>query len=527
MDEGGDNTMTVVGDHPPETPLTEVLDIADYLDYQTSNDYYRTTTTTAVIFGGGTIPTIPADFFGPGSDPFTGTVHLQGVPVDPATSNADTIIRRHGEAYLPFESSVDTIPIELVALNLVSVSPITVTFNQNLSVLYDVSVTLEPSFPAFGSMAIQRDSVGGGTFFTTLQVLPRITFAEVGGGPPTPALPDVMPYPIQQMAAHGWQYDPPAFPIADSGPNFFPTGGVPLQWNGPDGSPHTVLSASPPEPFGHVVYFTCSAASPGAARVELMPSGEIFSLPVPISMSAGQKRDQLVSTLTLQAGQYYPVVAGPATFSMNGFPEGTSIRFATGNTAEIMDKLTSSGVRSGEVAFAGTFVPLDGQGQPAIFTAGIVTDVGELTAQVAADELDFQTDGPIICQALFQQLAPHAPPYGAQISCVGDRLEVYFDPAYSVTTGGVVFGTTSSTDGCSGRIVLPCHPADFDCDGDVDENDVSLFSACFFGPNLPLVLGCEGKDLDQDSDVDQDDFGRLQRCYGGANNAPDPSCVGG
>jgi YD repeat-containing protein len=36
-------------------------------------------------------------------------------------------------------------------------------------------------------------------------------------------------------------------------------------------------------------------------------------------------------------------------------------------------------------------------------------DPGSLTAQISSAELSFQTDGPIICQALFQRLAPRAP----------------------------------------------------------------------------------------------------------------------
>jgi hypothetical protein len=98
--------------------------------------------------------------------------------------------------------------------------------------------------------------------------------------------------------------------------------------------------------------------------------------------------------------------------------------------------------------------------QPAIFTAGIVTDVGELSVRLSAQELNFQTDGPIICQALFQRLAPRAPQYGAQINYAHDRLEVYFDPAYTVTQGGVIFGTTSPSPGSSGQILLPPDPVD-------------------------------------------------------------------
>ncbi len=109
-------------------------------------------------------------------------------------------------------------------------------------------------------------------------------------------------------------------------------------------------------------------------------------------------------------------------------------------------------MNSGSTGFTGFFDPFDRVGLPAVFTAGIVTDVGELTERISAQELNFQTDGPIICQALFQRLAPRAPQYGAQINYAGDRLEVYFDPAYTVTQGGIIFGTTSPSPGCTGTV---------------------------------------------------------------------------
>jgi hypothetical protein len=131
----------------------------------------------------------------------------------------------------------------------------------------------------------------------------------------------------------------------------------------------------------------------------------------------------------------------------------------------------------GVISYAGSFDPHDYLGQPAIFTAGIVTDVGELSAQVSSQELNFQTDGPIICQALFQRLAPRAPQYGAQINYAGDRLEVYFDPAYTVQPSGVIFGTTSTGQGAGGSVdALPqVAPGDLDCDGVISYGDINPF----------------------------------------------------
>lgn len=100
--------------------------------------------------------------------------------------------------------------------------------------------------------------------------------------------------------------------------------------------------------------------------------------------------------------------------------------------------------------FATTFDPRDTK-PAAVFTAGIVTDVGEVFFRVSSAELNFQTDGPIICQALFQRLAPRSPQYGASINYAGDRLEIYFDPAYTVTQGGIMFGTTTAEQDSQGE----------------------------------------------------------------------------
>ncbi len=68
-------------------------------------------------------------------------------------------------------------------------------------------------------------------------------------------------------------------------------------------------------------------------------------------------------------------------------------------------------------------------------------------------------------------------------------------------------------------------PGDFDRDGDVDAADFGSFTACCFGPQIPLTQACETRDLDGDDDADQSDFGILQRCYSGENNRGDPSCA--
>ncbi len=125
---------------------------------------------------------IPPDFFDPGSDPFVGRVNLQGQPLEsdsPTTSgNTDTIVRRLDPAVLPSPGDSDTVPVELVALSLTSVQPITVTYGGTTPEQWDVFVgmTSAPTRPQ-GQMTINLGPCGnGGTFEAVLPVQPRIVF---------------------------------------------------------------------------------------------------------------------------------------------------------------------------------------------------------------------------------------------------------------------------------------------------------------------------------------------------------------
>jgi hypothetical protein len=190
-------------------------------------------------FGSGAEP-LPADFFGPGSDPFFGTVFFTGEPIPlyegQPTGGADTIVQRQTPASLPFNGSSDTVPIEIVELSLVSTEPIVVTYNggQNPS-LWDVRVQLGPA-PSLGSMQINRQTSAGGTYSATLNVCPVFLFTEVGNPGNTVALdyctqvnPAGRPLSVDGQP---WQYDvkqPQQSPL--SGPNFVVIG--PTKHDGP------------------------------------------------------------------------------------------------------------------------------------------------------------------------------------------------------------------------------------------------------------------------------------------------------
>ncbi|MBP7747358.1 MAG: hypothetical protein KA383_14670 [Phycisphaerae bacterium] len=224
----------------------------------------------------------------------------------------------------------------------------------------------------------------------------------------------------------------------------------------------------------------------------LNPDGTWGTIPVPPiivppGIPAEVKRDLVMAALESvtdpRIGAITPLVPAGLQVHLETI-RPIRVRFNPGATGESPDYVLCKAIDLGVVAYNGFFDPLDYAQQPAIFTAGIITDVGELTAQVSATELNLQTDGPIICQALFQRLAPHAPQYGAQINYAGDRLEIYFDPAYSVQTGGVIFGTTSPGQGAAAEVAPRVRfiTGDVNCDGEVSFRDINVFILALTNP---------------------------------------------
>jgi len=128
---------------------------------------------------------LPADFFGPGSDPFDGIIALTGSPLTPNPpyefGNADAIIERKESAALPDNESTDMVEIELVALNLLSTIPITVSYDGGAYFEeWDVHVCLsEIALVDAGSMVLMRDCCLGGEFNATLAFYPKFIFTAI------------------------------------------------------------------------------------------------------------------------------------------------------------------------------------------------------------------------------------------------------------------------------------------------------------------------------------------------------------
>ncbi|NOS99931.1 MAG: hypothetical protein HOP29_04830 [Phycisphaerales bacterium] len=174
-------------------------------------------------FGVTDSPPIPADFFGPGSDPFFGAVCFAGQPFGSTPFGefgmADTLIRRTSDPFdrcaLPSPDPVD-VPIEIVALNLASVQPITVTFISDPPQMWNVHVGLSQVPSPQGQLTARKTHCNGGTYTSSLPVQPLFTFTRVD--PPMNSLPldtgleGILPVLLQQSQPFPW--------VSDIDPNF-------------------------------------------------------------------------------------------------------------------------------------------------------------------------------------------------------------------------------------------------------------------------------------------------------------------
>lgn len=128
---------------------------------------------------------IPADFFDPGSDVFADPVCLVGLPLGaPGFGEADTLIRRSANPFdrcsVPSATPV-TVDIDVYALSLVSIEPITVTYNGGQSSeQWTASVDRSVVDPPTGALTVTKSYCNGGTYTSQLYVQPRFTFTKVG-----------------------------------------------------------------------------------------------------------------------------------------------------------------------------------------------------------------------------------------------------------------------------------------------------------------------------------------------------------
>jgi hypothetical protein len=117
---------------------------------------------------------VPAGFFGTGSQQYAGLVPLVGVPLNPQVNDNDTVIHRNQNVFTP-----GTTTITMTALNLKSINPITVSYNDGHTEDWTVKVNLSTLQTSGGSMSFNAD---GSAFDSSLSVYPKFTFTRVSDG---------------------------------------------------------------------------------------------------------------------------------------------------------------------------------------------------------------------------------------------------------------------------------------------------------------------------------------------------------
>ena len=68
--------------------------------------------------------------------------------------------------------------------------------------------------------------------------------------------------------------------------------------------------------------------------------------------------------------------------------------------------------------------------------------------------------------------------------------------------------------------------ADYDGDGDVDQDDFAIFQKCYTGTDGTLSPGCEGADFNGDNDVDAEDHASFESCASGPDVPFAEACCG-
>jgi len=139
--------------------------------------------------------TLPAGFLGPDVGSFSGRVEFGSKPLNPGGSgDADTRLQRPKDPVRPVDppGAQGTVPVELVALSLQSVAPITVDCGGEQH-QWNVEVGLSPTVtPPPGTLTATKSHPNGGTFDCSFPVQPLLTFTQstpatvnCSGDPPT------------------------------------------------------------------------------------------------------------------------------------------------------------------------------------------------------------------------------------------------------------------------------------------------------------------------------------------------------
>lgn len=182
----GDPDLDTLSNATEQELLTDPFNANDPPQIPVGENAFNTDPSTPNFVAFGTLPAppIPAGFFGPGSDPFTGTVEL--LPDNPfdlceAIGAGNAVLSRPQSIPLPLCGDAAPVSIELVELSLVSAAPITVNYSGVPTEMWDVQLTLGTN-ASLGVLNVTKLHGNGGTCDIGIQLRPQFIFTKVGTG---------------------------------------------------------------------------------------------------------------------------------------------------------------------------------------------------------------------------------------------------------------------------------------------------------------------------------------------------------
>jgi hypothetical protein len=148
------------------------------------SNFFETVPGLTATFLDFTRASITRGFFDPGSDAFIGFIRLRGNPIDPRTlGTTDTIMQRPEEINVVQGARPVTADLGLLALELESVNPITITYNQGQNPeVWNVRVSRQPNSLEGGRITIKQTIPDGGTYEALVEARLMVTFTRRSDG---------------------------------------------------------------------------------------------------------------------------------------------------------------------------------------------------------------------------------------------------------------------------------------------------------------------------------------------------------
>ena len=227
-----------------------IIDTISELEFElisAGTDYYATSQA-HINFGSGDMPELPADFFGPGSEPFTGSVTFITDPPDITKCLSDIQITRTAESsFLPGE--IVTIPIQLTQFRIKSLQPIRVTYSDSTpDKYYNVDLGLHTSQTSAGTMIFTKSDPNSGTFELDLSnAALGFGFSEDVPSPPPGRHLLIFPDIVTDQPYH-WQDTDPDIRVRPSFEprGFFPSNDEPMKLNLGTGDNYVLITWKDP-----------------------------------------------------------------------------------------------------------------------------------------------------------------------------------------------------------------------------------------------------------------------------------------